>query len=227
MLVYRDKEGSVGSLAFAYSKFYKFLSLTDNLPKSLWRSKASFTPALVLHMHIHVTIMGIFRPFVPPNKQHGFRSYISDAGGPESIFSASTHQLKGLLFEYAHRCSPTHYNLVIFAAVIYAVNATLSDPLDQDRRAYILFYVQMGFRANYRGLSDTIQAIIALAHDKGVVSSAEATQFARHVGDVGKSGWVVDVELAASDAVAANVDSLGEKFEEITLLTSSRRVGII
>ncbi|KAH7113806.1 hypothetical protein B0J11DRAFT_140351 [Dendryphion nanum] len=221
ILVYRDREGSVASLAFAYSKFFKILSLTDSLPKSSCRSKESCSPTLVFHMYIHLTIMDLFRPFVSPDKQHGFRSYIAHAAPPASIFAASVHQLKGLLFQYTHICSPAYYSLMSSGAIVYAANAIMNDLHDPERRAYVYFYVQMGLRTNYRSLTDNSLAIVALAHDKGIITSTEAACFAKQVGHVGErgvgSGYIIDVERAGSDAVAANVDSLAERFQEITL----------
>ncbi|KAJ4369796.1 hypothetical protein N0V83_005560 [Neocucurbitaria cava] len=198
----------------------------------------------MFHINVHLAIMDIFRPFIAPEQQHGFRSYLPQGASPTSIFAASVKQLKSLIFEYTSQHPPTHYNQLFPDSIIYAVNAVLKDKLDPSQRFYFFYYIHLGQKfmsmGGGRAVNGTMQALLALAHDRGAITSAEAVKFtekfrvdeecagggeSRH-GEVegaggkegrGENGWAVDMDLAIADTKAAAVDLLVTRFEEITL----------
>lgn len=230
--VYRDQERNVASLAFALSKYSKLLHLADHLPESLRRQKVSMNHALMYHMHLHLGIMDIFRPFLAPGEEHPSRSFLPSGASPRSIYGASVRQIKGLIFEYTFQFLPASYNLLYPGAIIYAVNAVLNDKDDPEQRMYFFFYIEAGRRLRSLGSAPTVtgtfSAMLALAYDKGVISNAEAVwwkqrfnsdpilQDNKRITSV-KSGWAVDMDAAATDVAASNADILAERFAEIAL----------
>ncbi|KAF2855091.1 hypothetical protein T440DRAFT_415184 [Plenodomus tracheiphilus IPT5] len=232
-LVYRDQENKFGSLSFALSKYHRLLRLADNLPDTMQRKGSSENHALMLHIWLHLSIMDIFRPFIGPEEQHGSKRYLPTGASPINIFSASVKQLKALIFEYTYHIKPSDWNQFFPTAIIYAVNAVLNDRLDPKQRAYFFYYIHVG--RSFRSLSSastvnaTMQALLAIAHAKGAITSAEAVTFTKEFSDdyfakeskIRKvmNGWAVDMDVAASNKEAANADFLANKFEEITLFS--------
>lgn len=49
-------------------------------------------------MSLHSVVMDLFRPFIAPEDQHGFRSYLPLSASPLTIFAASAEQLKSKYF---------------------------------------------------------------------------------------------------------------------------------
>lgn len=103
----------------------------------------------------------------------------------------------------------------------------MKNELDPDRRAYLSFYINMLQRGvrSYLLLAETVQALLVIAIDKGVITSPEALAIvqnpkgwasaARDEGDEG--GWVVDMGMAVNDVTAAGVHTLVSRFETIVL----------
>ncbi|CAO2648429.1 Nn.00g076960.m01.CDS01 [Neocucurbitaria sp. VM-36] len=230
-LIYRDQGSSGVSLAFALSKYSKLLRLADDLPPTMVRSMRTANHALIFHMTVHLAIIDIFRPFVAPEKQHGFRTYVPQGASPISIFAASVKQLKSLIFEYTYQHPATHYNQFFPAPIVYAANAVLNDKLDPQQRFYFFYYVRLGQKfkstGGGRAVNGTMQALLALAYDRGAITSAEAVQFMEQFRDDEyvkeaevvrmESGWAIDMDLAIEDTAAAKVDLLVNRLEEITL----------
>lgn len=234
-LVYRDSANPVGSLAFALSKYSKILRLADKLPKSLRRERSSTNHALIFHMHLHLGIMDIFRPFLAPDDQHSTRSFLPISASPRTIYGASVRQIKGLIFEYTFQFQPASFNLVYPGAIIYAVNAVLNDKHDPDQRNYFFFYIEAGLRlrslASAPTVTSTFMAMLAIAYDKGVISNAEAIWWKERFNSDDdffiknkrilsvsvKSGWAVDMHGAATNVEASSADALANRFQDITL----------
>lgn len=139
--------------------------------------------------------------------------------------------IRGLIFEYTYQYTPATFNLFFPGAIIYAVNAILNDKLDPDQRAYLFYYIHTGKRlrslGSARTVNGTFMALLALAYDKGVISYAEAVWFREQFNDnellksnearPPRSGWAVDMDIAAGDVAAGSTDALADRFAEITL----------
>ncbi|KAI8943582.1 hypothetical protein NX059_001577 [Plenodomus lindquistii] len=232
-LVYRDRENNVGSLSFALSKYHRLLQLADDLPDHMQRKERSENQALIFHTCLHLAIMDIFRPFIAQENEHGPRHYLPKGASPMTIFSASVKQVKALIFEYTYQYKPSDWHAYFPAAIIYAANAVLNDRFDPEQRAYFFYYIHVG--RSFRSLSTastvngTMQALLALAHAKGAITSAEAVGFTDEFSDdyfakeikIKKvsNGWAVDMDKAASNKEAANTDFLANRFQEITLFS--------
>lgn len=190
---------------------------------------------------IHMIILDLFRPYIAENEQHGYHAYVPESSSPRTIFAASVIQLKGmfyvsstepcsnsstaLLFKFAIDYTPAYWNLSLSGAMVFTVNAVLNDLEDPERKNYLAFCISMSQRLlqSYVYMIETIRAILAIATDKGVISSAEAIcidaesvalQRAKYTNRC-KGGWVV--APTADDNVAGNITTLTERFETITL----------
>lgn len=137
----------------------------------------------------------------------------------------------GLVFEYTYQYPPSHWSQYLTAIIVYAINAVVNDRHDPWQRAYLFYYIQVGQKARTEikstAINGTMRALLALAHDKKAITSAEAVRFIEQFRDEDcvnadeetkvNRNWAVDIDLAADDSAAANVDLLSNRFEEITL----------
>lgn len=192
--------------------------------------------------------MDLFRPFIAPENQHGLRSYLPVSASPLTIFAASAEQLKGknnsqpiaalpfpltihagLIFEYTHRFTPAEWNLWFYSAIVYAANCVLNDKRDPERRIHCFFYAQISLnvRLAMAAVGEIGQAILAMGHDRGAITTAEAVGFAEHVHSSekieeqkhseAKSGFTMDAGFQGRNVPADDVDNLVGRFEEILL----------
>jgi hypothetical protein len=107
------------------------------------------------------------------------------------------------------------------------MNAIAGNDSDPDRRTHVLFHINMLQRMlpSYGLMMQTMQALLVIAIDKGVITSSEAltivqnTRGVRRAAKVESDGaeWVVDMELAVDDVTAAGVNTLMSRFETIVL----------
>jgi hypothetical protein len=130
-----------------------------------------------------------------------------------------------MLFAFAIQYAPAYWNLALSGAMVFTVNAVLNDKSDTERKNYLAFCISMSQRLlpSYIYMIETIRAILAIATDKGAISSAEAIrievesaalQRAKHT-DRSKGGWVVAPTV--NDHVAGGINTLTDRFETITL----------
>ncbi|KAF2633415.1 hypothetical protein BU25DRAFT_444170 [Macroventuria anomochaeta] len=224
-LIYRDSEIGARSLAFALGKYRKLLDLVDTLPKSMVRQEKSPHWVLIFHTSLHMVVLDVFRPYIAEGQQHGFRAYVPQPSSPRTIFAASVMQLKGMLFMFAIQYAPAYWNLALSGAMVFTVNAVLNDTSDAERKNYLAFCISMGQRLlpSYVYMIETIRAILAIATDKGAITSAEAIridvesaalQRAEYT-DRCRGGWVVAPTV--NDNVAGSINTLTDRFETITL----------
>lgn len=189
-----------------------------------------------------MVILDLFRPYIAPDEQHGFRAYVAESSSPRTIFAASVKQLKGqyqithrlylcltlvtgILFVFAIQYAPAYWNLALSGAMVFTVNAVLNDKFDTERQNYLAFCISMSHRLlkSYAYMIETIRAILAIATDKGAITISEAIRIEaesavlRHseYNDRSKGGWVVAPTI--NDQVAGDINTLTERFETITL----------
>ncbi|KAJ4340815.1 hypothetical protein N0V87_002167 [Didymella glomerata] len=213
-LIYRDSKIGARSLAFALGKYRKLLGLIDTLPKSMTRQDKTPHWVLIFHTSVHMVVLDLFRPYIAEDKQHGFRTYV-----PE-----------GILFMFAIQYSPAYWNLALSGAMVFTVNAVLNDLEDQERKNYLYFCISMSQRLlpSYTYMIETIQAILAIATDRGAITSAEAISIEVESASLqrnrrterSKGGWTVAPTM--NDNKAGAIDTLAERFETITLFNEFR-----
>lgn len=187
-----------------------------------------------------MVVLDIFRPYIAADDQHGFHAYIPESSSPRTIFAASVTQLKGarpplprpiplispaILFAFALHYSPGYWNLALTGAMVFTVNAVLNDTSDTQRHNYLSFCISMSQRLlpSYVYMIETIRAILAIATDKGAITSADAIRIyaasaalqRTKYSDRSRGGWVVAPTL--NDQVAGDINTLTERFETITL----------
>ncbi|KAF3034798.1 hypothetical protein E8E12_004363 [Didymella heteroderae] len=224
-LIYRDSKIGARSLAFALGKYRKLLDLIDTLPESMIRREKTPHWVLIFHTSLHMVVLDLFRPYIAEDKQHGFRAYVPEGSSPRTIFAASVRQLKGMLFMFTVQYAPAYWNLALSGAMVFTVNAVLNDLADQERKNYLYFCVSMSQRLlpSYTYMIETIRAILAIATDKGAITSIEAINIEMESASLqrnrrterSKGGWTVAPTI--NDNKAGAIDTLADRFETITL----------
>ena len=156
---------------------------------------------------LHVLVLDIFRPFI-------------------SI--ASLKQLRWLIVMFSGRPLSKH-TMLGGVGLLYVANAALKDRSDPEWLCYFLLCID-----GYRRLSDcyqvaqtTLQGLLAMAVNSKALTSADAQPILseclkrsqRRPSEMkqGKNGFVVDLDLAATDRNAAQVDTMVEKLEDVAL----------
>lgn len=138
-----------------------------------------------------------------------------------------------MIFEYTYQHAPTSFHWFFPASIIYAANAILNDKLDPEQRAYLFYYIGVGRNLRSIGSASTVngtmQALLAIAYDKGAITNAEAMTFTEQFkgdsfakdieGRPAVNNWVVDMDAGAEDAATASADALASRFAEISLFS--------
>lgn len=128
---------------------------------------------------------------------------------------------------FAIQYAPAYWNLALSGAMVFTVNAVLNDLSDAERKNYLYFCISMSQRLlpSYVYMIETIRAILAIATDKGAITSADAIRIEVESAslqrdrrtDRSRGGWTVAPTL--NDNVAGAIDTLAERFETITLFS--------
>jgi hypothetical protein len=185
-------------------------------------------------MWLHCIILDIFRPFITDSKQHGFSTWNDKATSPQAIFAASVKQLKRIILTFKALDPAAGYFVSWHPALLFTVNAVLRDRNDPDRRFYFMRCIQ-----SYRDLytyfeiaKGVYQGLLFMGIDNKVINIAEATHMNKelhekrrnqqHVQKMiaehpSKYAFIMDPNTAIRDHSAALVDSMVEKFEEVTI----------
>lgn len=182
------------------------------------------------HLHsmwFHSTILYLFRPFIPSEQQHGFKSWSPSAAQIPAFFAASVEQLKELVEVYASYPQAT-FSIFWHTALMNLANALVTDTTNPEWRPYFLGCIRayQGLYSSFsvaeviavgllsmvvsKGAMDMTEAI-ALVHELRAKKSQKPTTRA-----TGK--FVADLNLAVTDREAARVDRMMDKFEEMSLL---------
>ncbi|PSN60230.1 hypothetical protein BS50DRAFT_681738 [Corynespora cassiicola Philippines] len=215
------------SLAFASSKYYQLLRLSNNLPTCAVRRKGTSPPALVFHIFYHAVIVDMFRRFIGNRRPRA--NSTSEIPPPEAIFAASLRQIKGLIFEYTNQHPSAIYSVNWHSSLLYVASAVAKNRADPDWRFYFQFCIET-YQKLYMCFAfiwPLVQSLLAMAVENGAITGSEAERFgagfksSKRVFDLksemNRGGYIVDLDRAITDAAAATVDSLVTKFEEITM----------
>lgn len=128
---------------------------------------------------------------------------------------------------FAIQYAPAYWNLALSGAMVFTVNAVLNDLSDSERKNYLYFCISMSQRLlpSYVYMIETIRAILAIATDKGAITSAEAIRIEADSASLqrdrrtgrSRGGWTVAPTI--NDNVAGAIDTLADRFEMITLFS--------
>ncbi|KAJ4354786.1 hypothetical protein N0V95_003516 [Ascochyta clinopodiicola] len=140
-------------------------------------------------------------------------------------------QLKGVMFAFTIQYTPAYWNLALSGAMVFTVNAVLNDLSDKERHNYLAFCISMSQKLlpSYVYMIETIRAILAIATDKGAITTSDAIHIEaksaamQPVQLIGgsKGGWVVAPTL--NDNIAGDINTLTKRFEIITLFNESTK----
>ncbi|TDZ65053.1 hypothetical protein CTRI78_v003792 [Colletotrichum trifolii] len=226
---YQQNNGGAGRVApaFALTKYNKLLSWAANLSDGMVRREDSPRHVLICHMWFHGTILYLFRPLIPTDKQHGITSWSPSAPAMPAIFAASLEQLKDLVEVYM--LDPTVPNTIFWhTALMHVANAAANDTSDLEWR-YYFFKCMTGYWGLYRSFTVAgviARGLLAMAVRKGALGTAEGYEIvqelrakkSRKLLDGATGLFASDLDLAVTDREAARTDRLIKKFEELTVL---------
>lgn len=112
---------------------------------------------------------------------------------------------------------------------MHAANTVLNDKHDPERRLYCLLYARVGLRlrSSLIAVGEIGQAILAMGHDEGAITTTEAIRLVGSIQRNGcteagdekqiKAGFTMDADLVGTNSLANNVYNLLAIFGEITI----------
>ncbi|PWI64680.1 hypothetical protein PCL_08689 [Purpureocillium lilacinum] len=218
-------------LGFAQEAFQKLLTWSDNLATLMARGDQSSHHGIIFHIWFHASILQLFRPFTQP--QNG--SFITQTASNEArsdtakvIFAASLNQLKHLaiVFRYTHPCAS--YAILWHVALLHVANAVMQDTKDPQWRAY--FMLCMNSYADlcgaFRVVEGIVTSLLSIALRLRITNASEARALVARVHAKGghdtdtqriTASFVIDLDLAVTDRQGAQLESLYQSFDDLTL----------
>ncbi|KJZ69189.1 hypothetical protein HIM_11422 [Hirsutella minnesotensis 3608] len=217
------------SLEYAKSVYQKLLSWSDELPAMLARGDQCTDHAATMHIWFHVSIISIFRPFSNPLAQRPVSLVTSRNHYPREIYTASLNQLKHMIRVFDCKYSSSSYGVLWHVALLHVANAMVADVNEPERLPYFMLCIScyQDLLRSYRVVHAVIKGLLSMAWGKGVISSSMAQSILQEVQRNGKghtaldnikSTFVADLDLALIDASAAQVETLAESFDAMSML---------
>lgn len=151
------------------------------------------------------------------------------------------NQLKHLVLVYRTRFPSASYTILWQYCLLYVANATLQTKEDQRKEEkdglgqkdsdwwFWFFLCIAGYQKlfpSFRVVESIVQGLLTMAISKGALTAAEGRTMMERLHAGGdhaqfkhavKGSFIVDLGMAATDPLAACVDSLSEKFDELML----------
>lgn len=193
-------------------------------------------------------VLDVFRPFLDKAGDLSLTSFEAgeDRGAVRSVYRASVDQLKRLVLYYLSRFNLAARSALWLPALIYVLNSLIRDarlsPAPNRTREWNFY-----FRACMLGLAKQlpfypmtdkiIRGILSMAVRDGVMTGTEANktledmrreagtdredQLGEMITSSGLDGsFIVDLDLATSNAAAATADVLVDNFDNLSMLAN-------
>jgi hypothetical protein len=154
----------------------------------------------------------------------------TDERPAESISSASINQLKRLMVVYQSRSSAELTTVHWHTACLYVANAVIRRAGDANSRRSYLYRCLEGYKALYPRYAASVpisKGLLSMAVSSGLMTSQEAFAYLsqllakkEHQSPVAgptESCFMVDLDLALTDQVAAHIDSLAQRFDDMVM----------
>ncbi|OLN91696.1 Activator of stress genes 3 [Colletotrichum chlorophyti] len=223
--------------------YRRYLEWADSLPLELVRSGDSSHHVLLLHIYLHAFILDLFRPLI----QHGdavrvrLDSFTSQQASPEAVCSASAVQLRQIAVTYFQRCASASYSFNWHTALLYVANAALREPAqatdNSERRADVRTCILVYHRLQrcFRLSQGVVRGLVSMALREGLIASSDARAIIKDSDEKGKhhqlsdpilAPFIVDLDLALVDPVAARVDNMAAEFDELAILNEFTVVNV-
>ncbi|KAL1867156.1 hypothetical protein VTK73DRAFT_4318 [Phialemonium thermophilum] len=227
------------SLEFAESALRELLAWADALPIELCRAGDIEHTTVLLHITFHTIVLDLMRPFLhDSNPDIRLSDFQSSQSSPEAMYLASVNQLKRLVVLCWNHFPRAAYSFLSHQSLLYLANAMLRDPSpqpglrrtdsDAERRLYFHLclsnYLQLC--PIYRVTTTIVRGLLSMAVRKKIMTVEEALDFSRRldessrthgISDHPKASLILDLDLAVTDPGAAQVDTLADTFDELTL----------
>lgn len=183
----------------------------------------------------HLAILDLFRSLVRQNdtSKIRLRSFSSKEASPKAVQAASVNQLKRIVLHYRHSHPESAFSLFWHSALLYLSNAMLREANISGRSPEWRFYFRLCM-SSYQTLYTCFRlakgitlGLVSMALDQGIMNLRDAKAIRRDLELRGKhhdlsdrvaADLVVDLDLAVTDPIAAQAESLIQKLREIELL---------
>lgn len=190
-------------------------------------------------IYLHAIISDVFRPVLHKSERPlRLRLFIGAPATSEAIYLASTTQLKRLLLIYRLAFKTATLSVLCQTGFIYVANAMVRETGISDAEWHYYWHLCVAgledLYGSFREFGSIIRALLLMALQRGAIGVEEASCVAgelaelgrQHVlvgaqqggnGELKKSTWIVDLDLAVIDPAAAQGGNLAERFRQLML----------
>ncbi|KAK2019173.1 hypothetical protein LZ32DRAFT_624542 [Colletotrichum eremochloae] len=222
-------------LPFAEETCRRLLVWVDELPLELARGDdCTHHHTLVMHVYYHMAVLDLMRPLTRHSASVTMllRPFGSKKATPNAVQAASVNQLKKIVLHYRKTYPEPLFSLFWHSVLLYLANAVLQDADLSGRNQEWRFYFRLCltcYQTLYSGyplVRQIAQSLLSMALTKGVMEAREAVAILeglemrgkhRRVPDQKMVSLIVDLDLAVTDASAARLETLAQKFRQIQI----------
>ncbi|KDN59901.1 hypothetical protein CSUB01_03218 [Colletotrichum sublineola] len=187
-----------------------------------------------LTIYYHMAVLDLMRPLTRHSGSVTMllRPFGSKKATPNAVQAASVNQLKKIVLHYRKTYPEPLFSLFWHSALLYLANAVLQDVDLSGRNPEWRFYFRLCltcYQTLYSGyplVRQIAQSLLSMALTKGVMEAREAVAILeglemrgkhRRVPDQKMVSLIVDLDLAVTDAPAARLETLAQKFRQIQI----------
>ncbi|KAK1953638.1 hypothetical protein LY78DRAFT_708259 [Colletotrichum sublineola] len=188
----------------------------------------------LLVIYYHMAVLDLMRPLTRHSGSVTMllRPFGSKKATPNAVQAASVNQLKKIVLHYRKTYPEPLFSLFWHSALLYLANAVLQDVDLSGRNPEWRFYFRLCltcYQTLYSGyplVRQIAQSLLSMALTKGVMEAREAVAILeglemrgkhRRVPDQKMVSLIVDLDLAVTDAPAARLETLAQKFRQIQI----------
>ncbi|KEY69914.1 hypothetical protein S7711_09014 [Stachybotrys chartarum IBT 7711] len=220
-------------LNYINSALARLLAWAEDLPAALARGNRITHHGLILHIYFHAAVLFILRPLIILRKGENSLALpaVSTCAAP-LVAKASVNQLKRLTIIYQSHFQEKAPTVLWHTACLYVANAACRDSADDPTRWHFFDIAIQGYTLlapRFPIVIAIIKALMMIALSTDLITNQEAFRLVdllqgkdrmhfRYIAEPTKTCVLVDLDMAISDANAAQVDKLAQRFDELALL---------
>ncbi|KAF5668659.1 nitrate assimilation regulatory nira [Fusarium heterosporum] len=200
------------SVEFAEKVYRQLLAWANELPLELTRRPGSSHSVYMLHIFFHAIVTDLFRPLLHTESWSApLRTFKADNATPQTVYSASTRQMKRLLLSHRSEMGPETLSIFWQSCVIYVANAVIHGGDDQNERKFFVQLCLTGLQElflSYQVSGIIVKGIAGMAIRSGALDKSQVAG-TRHRLEETARRYETDKAEKVGGKLADDFDSIG------------------
>lgn len=183
-------------------------------------------------------ITDLFRPFLhyPERSSAPLQTFAAGRANPRTVYHVSIRQMKRLLLSYRLEFQPEALSVLWQTGVIYVANATIrADYHNKEEMQFFINLCVAGLEElfmSYKVFGSITKGIMRMAIRQGSIEQMQVRRVKRQLRETEQrfmtgdrctdeimAKWMVDLDLAVTNAVEAQGGRLAKEFDRMSELT--------